>query len=152
MEGVSAEEDNYIKQHIDKYSRKFELPNSIFIDAKLHPIKKDHIIVLSRNVFPQHEKIEYLYMNNDPNYAEATQIDIINHPYFPEALLEGEKSDNPNISQEAKEDDTQNNFVISKMNSGVAHSSEETKYQNKEEEKAETVPHSSLDTPESKTR
>jgi len=156
MEEISAQEDSYVQQHIDQYGHKFELPNSIFIGAKLHPIKKDHVVVLSRNVFPQGKKIYYLYNryedDSESDHAEISQIDIMNHPYFQKALLECERSEKLYKFQETKEDDKQNTLVPSKMNSEVFYSSEENKYQKKEEEKVETVPHSSLNTPESKNR
>ena len=54
------EEDSFAKQYIDRHAVRFDLPNSIYIDAKLHPTQKNHIIVLSRNVFPQDTKVNYL--------------------------------------------------------------------------------------------
>jgi len=46
-------EAEYAREYITNNSKKFKMPNSIFIDAKLNPMKADHIIILSKNVFPQ---------------------------------------------------------------------------------------------------
>jgi len=79
---MSEEEDSFAKKYIDRHAARFDLPNSIYIDAKLHPTKKNQIIVLSRNVFPQNTKVNYLWRNK----WEPESVDIGTLGYLAKAL------------------------------------------------------------------
>ena len=80
---MSEEEDSFTKQYIDRHAQmRFDLPNSIYIDAKLHPTQKNHIIVLSRNVFPQDTEVNYLWRSEE----EPESVDIGSLGYLAKAL------------------------------------------------------------------
>jgi hypothetical protein len=44
---------NYTKRFLEKHSRRFQLPHSVIIDSKFHPVHKDHIVTLAMNCIPE---------------------------------------------------------------------------------------------------
>ena len=47
---------SYLDRFMDKQTRRYDFPSFSYIDAKFHPILKDHLIVLSENHIPENLK------------------------------------------------------------------------------------------------
>lgn len=87
---------DYVKRFVDNQSKKIKMPNFTYLDAKLHPKYKDHIVVLSKNEFPEGVNMTFSYAQPiyDISYLHS---DINMQPHF-EAALDAYKA----VSQEEK--------------------------------------------------
>lgn len=52
---------NYVERFLSKQSKRIGVPTFKYLDAKLHPKYKDHIVVLSTNEFPESTKVTYCW-------------------------------------------------------------------------------------------
>lgn len=58
---------SYVERFVTNQSKRIKLPTFKYLDAKLHPLYKDHIVVLSSNQFPEDCKMTYCW--DDPFYS-----------------------------------------------------------------------------------
>ena len=50
---------NYVERFTTNQSKRIKFPTFKYLDAKLHPRYKDHVVVLSSNEFPENVKMTY---------------------------------------------------------------------------------------------
>jgi hypothetical protein len=80
---------DYVKRFVKKHGKRIKMPNFTYIDAKLHPEYKNHIVVLGRCKFPRGTNMVYKFKN--PIYSiECLHSDENFNQYFEESLDEAE--------------------------------------------------------------
>ena len=52
---------SYTKRFVNEHSKKLKFPYYKYLDAKLHPIFRDHIVILSMNEFPENINLTYCW-------------------------------------------------------------------------------------------
>jgi len=87
---IFDQETDYVERFVKSHSKQIKMPNFTYLDAKLHPLFKDHIVVLSKNEFPQNVKMTYSW---EPPIYSIDQLDSDENfkEHFKVALAKGEK-------------------------------------------------------------
>ena len=52
---------SYTKRFVNEHSKKLKFPYYKYLDAKLHPTFRDHIVILSMNEFPENINLTYCW-------------------------------------------------------------------------------------------
>lgn len=108
----------YVERFLNKQSKRIEVPTFKYLDAKLHPKYKDHVVVLSTNEFPEGAKMTYcwdgvIYGISDLDYKYPEQFKEIVEQVEGERRKKGAKHKKPGTtSTKSKEKNT----VLDKTN------------------------------------
>ena len=93
---VQDTDTEYIQRFIEKQGRRIKMPTSVFVDAKLHPVYKDHIVVLSKNEFPSSMQISYAWEEDQCDISKM-DTDPAMTKYFESALTNVEQENSADI-------------------------------------------------------
>jgi hypothetical protein len=52
---------DYVQRFVDNYSKIVKMPYFSYLDAKLHPKYKDHVVVLCKNEFPKDSNMTFAW-------------------------------------------------------------------------------------------
>lgn len=95
-------EARFCERFVNRQSKNVELPDFTYIDAKLHPKYKDHIVVLSKNDFPSNQKMTYCYQS--PFYdISGLDYDEKFKTHFETAVVDMEKKEEEARKEKAQQ-------------------------------------------------
>lgn len=82
---------NYVERFTARQSKRIKFPTFKYLDAKLHPMYKDHVVVLSSNEFPSRIRMTYAF--EGPPFYDINTLDEIPETaeYFKQAMAEVEE-------------------------------------------------------------
>ena len=80
---------NYVERFLQKQSKTIEIPDFKYLDARFHPQYTDHIVVLSKNEFPEEVKMTYCW---DSYIYGISDLDTKYPEIFKEELEKTEKA------------------------------------------------------------
>ena len=62
---VFDESKNYVDEFVKEYSKQYDFIDYKYYDARVHPKYSDHVIVVSKNVFPKEAGLKFYNHRND---------------------------------------------------------------------------------------
>ena len=91
---IFSSEVDYVQRFVKNQSKLLKFPTFRYIDAKIHPKHKDHILVLSENKFPKNTKMTFSWDSSFIGGLDNLDVDELTSAAFKEFLEEAEEEMN----------------------------------------------------------